>query len=365
MPGTARRAQIGRFGPGGAPRFFVSFGVAEVPSLLGWHGAGVVLEPQPQLADLVMALGDQRPKTSNGLVRGYDDMVRFSTDESQRFVASADGLAPSVIAMYAEGETTTSGPWSVADLDGDGVDELIVSSWPNLEGRPRLRVLTWTGEGFTFFGPPIDYNLEVCGVGLAMAVLDADADGFEDLAISTDCKRKGAEGQLYLVRGAADLGQIQKQISGTTSLTADGYWFSAYLMEAHDLDGDDVPDLALMNYDGYLSVMRGAGDGTWTEANLARDGDDRNGPPDGVDGDIEWEWTFADIDGNGVTDILAGRSVLLDPFGLPAFVDYLPRGAIPMISIFSSAGDISGDGVDDLLVRTVDDTIEVLISNRL
>lgn len=70
------------------------------------------------------------------------------------------------------------------------------------------------------------------------------------------------------------------------------------------------------------------------------------------------------IDGDDVTDILAGRTVIVDPTGVPSFVEYLPSGALPMITIFSAAGDISGDGIDNLVVATADDGTQVLISGR-
>lgn len=358
--GTARRGPHGRFGSGGTPRFFVHFDDVDAPALVGWDGDSVIVEPQLQLVDL-LGPGNAGTKTK-GLARGYDDVVRFDLSSSTRFVGSPGGLEPTSTVVYEDGESS-NGPWTVADIDGDERDEIIVSHWPNLEGRPRLRVMQWTDDGFAFVGDPIEYNLEDCGVGLAMVAFDADADGFEDLAISTDCKSAGAEGQVYVIRGAASTQQMQAQISGNSSRVADGYWFAAYLMAAHDFDGDAVVDLALMNYDGYLSVMRGLGDGTWAQAKMVRDGDD-NGLPAGVDGDADWEWAFADIDGEGVTEILAGRSVILDPLGRPAFVDYLPTGAVPRITIFSSAGDVSGDGAADLMVATIDDTVEILISDR-
>ncbi|MBK8236938.1 MAG: VCBS repeat-containing protein [Deltaproteobacteria bacterium] len=359
LEGTAFPGPHGRFGLGGEPRFFIGHNF-ESASMIGWDGAGVVVEPQPQLDDLVGVPGSSFHATS-GIVRGHDDVLYFG-DELRRFVSTPKGLTNGATTMYSSEQAHA--PWAAADVDGDGVDEVIVSeSLLQPEGgRPRLRVMEWTDNGFVFVGDPIEYNLEACGFGLAIAALDADGDPYEDLVVSTDCQQSGLEGRLYLIRGAAQVEQMQAQISGVSPQTKDGFVFWAEMMVARDFDGDALIDLALRTTQGHMLIMRGLGGESWAEATYVWDANSFPMGPDGVDGANVWEWTFADIDGDGRTDILAGRTVIVDPTGEPSFVDYLPSGALPMIVKFSAVGDISGDGIDDLMVATADQSTEVLIS---
>lgn len=308
LDGGARRGPHGRFGPQGEPRFFVSFDL-EAPTLLGWDGTAVIVEPQAQIGDMFAGAGNEY-LVATGLVRGHDDLVRWGDSTIRattllRSVSTSRGFSAPLETVYSTADL--SRPTTTADVDGDGVDEFIVSQWDHRPlPRPRLRVMEWTDEGFAFVGDPIDYNLETCGVGLAIAALDVDGDPYEDLIVSTDCKRDGIEGQLYLIRGAPQVEQMHAQISGVSGRTQDGLAVWGYVTAAHDLDGDGVTDLALMDYFGFLVVIRGLGGESWETARLAWDPGNTDQGPLGVDNDNDWEWSFADIDGDGATEILRG-----------------------------------------------------------
>lgn len=366
VAGTARSGPYGRFGPGGAPRFFIFSGL-EAPSLLGWDGTAVVVEPQPHLARADEVLLDAYSlRSTNGSAPGYDDVARFSGPATTlgRYVATNEWISGPTLQTFAGDQLRP--PWTPADVNGDGVDEIVVGEPgdTSLGVWPRLLVMEWTGDGFEVLGEPVAYNLQSCGSGgLGIAVIDVDGDPYEDLLVSTDCKQPGFLGQMYVVRGAPEVDEMQSIGAGLSPHTADDLDIWAQSIAARDFDGDGLTDLALVSSYQDLFTMRGLGDGEWAQASaLWVAGFVGEVKPDGVDGANGWEWRFADIDGNGATEILAGRTVVLDPLGQPEFTEYLPFGAIPRIAIFAAAGDISGDGTDDLVFTTDDDTTRVLIS---
>ena len=125
-----------------------------------------------------------------------------------------------------------------------------------------------------------------------------------------------------------------------------------------DLDGDGDDDIVLPYGDFFLTILVAQARGVFGPPIQIWDED----TPLAVDGDPGWTWDFGDLDGDGATEILAGRTAILNSTTTPAFAEYLPKGAIDPITIFVAAGDVSGDGIDDFTMLTQPNQIEILVS---
>jgi hypothetical protein len=231
---------------------------------------------------------------------------------------------------------------SVGDFNGDGFGDLIIGA-ANAAGAGNTK--SGAGESYLIYGgPTFPPAIELANLGSAGVTIygreaydfgarsvsgagDVNGDGFDDLAIGADSasaaeNSKPRAGESYIIFGSPtspptiDLANTSS--SGITIYGAD----------AHDHSGVSVNSVGDVNGDGFDDLIIGA---------------DR-----------------ADAMGNGKT--YAGDSYLI--FGgaaLSATIDLANLGAAG-ISIFggdafdlsghsvSGAGDVNGDGFDDLLI---------------
>ena len=231
-------------------------------------------------------------------------------------LSSADAI------LYGESPGDWAG-WSVAcagDTNADGYDEAIVGAWredaggidagaayliagplpPGTVGTLALASAKLTGEAW------FDYaGVSVAGVG------DTDGDGYDDVLVGAGGRDEAgtASGVAYLVRGP---------IAGTMSLSqADARLVG---VAADDRAGDLVAGAGDVNGDGLSDILVGAwgADGLGTDAGA---GYLLYGPVTGT-----WSLSAADV-------VLFGQAAG-DRFGAAG----------------SSAGDVNGDGFDDLLL---------------
>jgi len=208
------------------------------------------------------------------------------------------------IAIYRNAGDATFGPAklvSVAefpgmviarDLSGDGWPELVTPHNGVYGSSASLSIVPALGGGQ--YGRFVKYTV---GQGPAQVVAaDFDADGDVDLATSNnggdDISNFNDESTTVLLnRGNGSFGAIRTYPGEDIN-----YYLSEWAVEAVDVDGDGLVDLAVSNAMGNnVGIYRGRGDGTFDSQQV------RYGVQNGAQ-DID----AADFTGDGRVDLVAG-----------------------------------------------------------
>ncbi len=227
---------------------------------------------------------------------------------------------------------------AAADLDGDGRPDLVVL--PAVAGG-EVAILHNQGDGTFAAGAQIPLSHEPVDIVAA----DVDGDGARDLLFA------------LIGNGAADLGGVavlRNQGDGTFAppvyLPAGAHPMA---IVAADLNGDGMPDIAVMEPSKRLAVILNKGDGTFSSAVEIQTGS----MPTAI--------TSADFDHDGLADlaITAGSSVnvFLNQGG-GSFGPVASYGTDPAMSGAESivAADFDGDGWADLAVGSLGGTVTIL-----
>jgi hypothetical protein len=295
---------------------------------------------------------------------GYDDLIvgaifadpngQSSAGETYIVFGKATPFAPSMNLSTLNGTTgfvlngidgSDQSGFSVAsagDINGDGYDDLIVgapAADPNGQGSagetyivfgkgtpfaPSLNLSTLNGTtGFVING--IDAN-DNSGSSVASAG-DINGDGYADLIIgatSGDPNGQSGAGESYVVFGkpsgfAASLDL--SSLNGTTGFVING-------IDVSDNSGGSVASAGDINGDGYADAIIGA----------------RNADPNGQYGAGESYVVFGKPSGFAASLNLSSLN------GTTGFVVNGIDGADASGASVSSAGDINGDGYDDLII---------------
>jgi hypothetical protein len=242
------------------------------------------------------------------------------------------------------GATEIFGDW--ADNDCDGTSTIAMSG-----AAARL-----IGEA------PYDYaGYSVSGAG------DVDSDGFDDLLVGARCNDEGGgcAGAAYLVLGPVsgdlDLGSADARLVGEEVMDYAGISVSG----AGDVDGDGFDDLLVGAYDGAAYLVLGPVSGDF----------DLGSADARLIGEAATDYAgfsvsgAGDVDGDGFDDLLVG-AFGNDTGGVEAGTAYLVLGPVSGAldlsgararligeasadyagQSVSGAGDVDGDGFDDLLV---------------
>ena len=227
-----------------------------------------------------------------------------------------------------------------ADLDGDGDADLAVAN----SGSNTVSVLLNNGDGT--FAPKTDY-----GTGdfpRSIVAADLDGDGDNDLAVANG----GAGSSVVSVLLGNGDGTFAAKIDYATGSRP-------WSVFAADLNGDDDIDLATTNIGVHtVSVLLGNGDGTF-KANT-----------DYATGNVPFSVFAVDLDGDGDADLAVANSgagsnsvsVLLGNGDgtFAAKTDYA-AGTNPYLAILA---DLDGDGDLDLATaNNGTNTVSVLLGN--
>lgn len=183
-----------------------------------------------------------------------------------------------------------------ADLDGDGVRDLLVGA---ADGKLYLFRGAADG-GFSAAGVLLDTGIR--GQCLPR-VADANGDGVPDLAVGSD------QGALKIYYGAAgNHGALSFSTRDAADLSEQcaalelGSWLSP---EICDLDGDGVTDLAIGTFSGYIALFSGTGDGYAFREYLSAEDRNYTGS-DSLKFGTYCTPVFTDLDGDGPLDLICG-----------------------------------------------------------
>lgn len=179
-------------------------------------------------------------------------------------------------------------PWSVtiADIDGDGMPDIVITDW-NTSFVSIFRN-TGTRGGALSFGPEIPIAVGANPEGVAVG--DLDGDGKPDIVTANS-----SDNTVTILHNTSTSGNIS-MVRGADQPV--GNWCSAVALG--DLDGDGRIDVAVCNYgDGTVSVLRNTttSPGTIYMAPQVVYTCDY-GP---------WDIRIADMDGNGMPDIVTAN----------------------------------------------------------
>ncbi|MEO8192986.1 MAG: FG-GAP-like repeat-containing protein [Gemmatimonadales bacterium] len=229
---------------------------------------------------------------------------------------------------------TTDGPAALAagDVDGDGTDDLLVSTW-----SPAMRRAVT--DIYRVQGGLIRETRDRSGISLSQGAVyatfaDYDSDGWLDLFVI------GAEGRGHLYRNRGN-GTFEDVTAKAGVADVKGARKALFV----DLDHDGDLDLLLAN--GQTTVYRNNLDGTFREATAAFGFAGRSNTRDAV---------FADFDDDGRIDVFLTNEpdALMHNGGAERFSDVTAMSGLSSSrgSGAAATGDYDNDGFLDLFVAS-------------
>ncbi|WP_353717491.1 FG-GAP-like repeat-containing protein [Dyadobacter sp. 676] len=264
---------------------------------------------------------------------------------------------------------------SAGDVNGDGYSDVLIAAYvydgPNLKDQGKVSLHLGSSTGINpqparvFEGGHADDRM---GSSIACAG-DVNGDGYSDILIGAQYYDNGQfnEGSVFVYHGSKD-GIVGSPVSTLESNQADG-WFGTAVASAGDVNGDGYSDILIGCYtfdngqkdEGHVFVYHGGAEGIGTNGayNMV-----------GTDGGSKMGYSVAsagDVNGDGFDDVIVG-SPEYDYNGVAGGIAIVYYGASNGLdannklilsknqggSYFggsvAGAGDVNGDGYGDVIV---------------
>jgi hypothetical protein len=225
---------------------------------------------------------------------------------------------------------------AVGDFNGDGRPDIVYAFLNPATNQDQIHLLLNQGGGT--FSDQVPAGIPV--PGSFFAVGDFNHDGHADIAVDVQISFLGSMSAGVTVF----LGQGNGSFTAGPTTVFDNTPFLAYQLVAGDFDGDGNLDLAGVDggtRPGHVSLLWGDGTGNFT--------------PQQVNGPMGFSLMTADINGDGVTDV-----IIPDRFGIISVVLGQKQRIMPSGEPFypagvgtATAGDVNGDKKVDLYVGSL------------
>lgn len=262
----------------------------------------------------------------------------------------------------AERRTGLGRELAVADLDGDGRDDLVVASVSNAgEGSVAVYTRPAYGDGPTLRIRGVGGD----GFGTALAVGDLDGDGVADLAVGAPLAGEAASGSVSVWFGPLPEGEVEADAADVRFEGGVGSW-SGFALATVDADDDHRLDLVIgapreADEAGAVYVVPGPlqlGGGGLDPWRLRRgeSAGDRLGESVAAAGDV---------DDDGAADLLVGApghrpdargvgaglvQLVFGPLAEDRVTRFVGEEGSHAGWIVAGVGDVNRDGYDDVAI---------------